>query len=953
VALRQFSGAETDTAGRRNAGRVGDRLVSFAVLLPARPSGAVVVAVSEQLADALSGVYESAVVLSVAGPEGAGPTRGGTLAWDGEHSPMSPGCAGLVVVDSRLVCVDALRPALAPGGTLAVLASRGDYVIYPSAEQPEHVWRWDWPLPARPGMRAQVRRIVGVRLSRLRGAPYLTVSGPPHAALADDVVADLAAGIGSRGRLVGIETASGTTLRLRRPDGDVAVRLSLSGADPHDALGEAVAADVPAVRPLMLPMLASGTTAGRPWVATRWLSPDRGPLLDVWRAARRRRDVATRTAAMLQDVRTGTTQTGWARAWCDATPILPAGHRDRFAEAMAPLDEGVPTGWCHGDLWSANVVLDRHGAAVIDWENAAPNAPQGLDWLLIALLREVSLGRSGTGEACARMIRGTLPVDAPVAGRPFTEWDAPRRGALVVAAYLLHLRNRSLHDMDIEEFDVVAEALDSVSGRGATPAGTEPSPDARAGRAARGAVWLGIGALSVKAAQTALLLVLAALLAPSALGMIAIATMITNVSQVLTDLGTSVALVYVRDDARRAARTSVSVALVMSSLVVAVVWLAAPWIAHTLHTSADAQWVIRGLVCVLPCYGVATASQELVRRDLAFVRRIVPDVAAALTGAAITIYLALQGHGIAGLVAGQIVQGVMTLALAWVVAGGVILPGFRLTDLRRLLSYGSHLTVADLLQLALLNIDYILVARVLGQTELGQYSLAFRLAYLPYLNVAVVISGAAFPYLCRLPRDAVAAALERLVAAAMTLLLPTCAAIALFADQIELLGAKWQPAVAAVRWLALYAALLSVSQFVHVAANSTGRPRITMQLQLLHFLALAAILLLLVRHGVVAVAVGQCLAATIKTGAALTLARRHIPGLSLRRLANDLGPAALGIAVMAVVATSLHRALPTTVVSATGLVFVGALSVAAYLVPVWLLGRAGLIRTARLLATTT
>ena len=38
---------------------------------------------------------------------------------------------------------------------------------------------------------------------------------------------------------------------------------------------------------------------------------------------------------------------------------------------------------------------------------------------------------------------------------------------------------------------------------------------------------------------------------------------------------------------------------------------------------------------------------------------------------------------------------------------------------------------------------------MLGGEALGQYSLAFRLAFMPYLMVVVVMSGAAFPYLCR------------------------------------------------------------------------------------------------------------------------------------------------------------------------------------------------------------
>ena len=107
-----------------------------------------------------------------------------------------------------------------------------------------------------------------------------------------------------------------------------------------------------------------------------------------------------------------------------------------------------------------------------------------------------------------------------------------------------------------------------------------------------------------------------------------------------------------------------------------------------------------------------------------------------------------QGHGVMALVVGQIVQASLTMVLAWVVHPPV-LPGWNLEDARGLLSYGGPYAGANLLELVQLNIDYLIVSRVLGGEALGQYSLAFRLAFMPYLMVVVVMSGAAFPYLCR------------------------------------------------------------------------------------------------------------------------------------------------------------------------------------------------------------
>jgi len=472
-------------------------------------------------------------------------------------------------------------------------------------------------------------------------------------------------------------------------------------------------------------------------------------------------------------------------------------------------------------------------------------------------------------------------------------------------------------------------------------------PDA--GRAARGAIWLGLSAALVKGGQTAVLLVVAALLAPSALGVLALGALVTNVAQEVSDLGASQALVYWRGDPSRAARTALTISAATSVVAAAAIWATAPWIDTALHAGGDGTWVIRGMISVLPCYGIASVSQELLRRDLAFVRRVIPNIVPAIIGGALSIALAESGHGLGGIVAGQIVQGVLTVLITWMV-GRVLVPGWSAPDARALLHYGGPLTLGSLLGLALLNVDYIMVARVLGSTALGEYSLAFRLAYLPYLNIAFVIAGAAFPYLCRLVGADVGRALERVVTATMTLLLPVCAGIALFADQLELLGAKWAPAVPAVRWLALYAALLSLAQLMYTALNSVGRPRATMQLRLLHLILLVIVLAVAVHHGIEAVAVGQVVGGSVAALTALLSARRQVSGLRLDRLARTLLPAAAGVSCMAIAALVAHRALPATVVSVSGLGGIGIAALAAYAVPVLILGRSELTRTARALA---
>ncbi len=469
-----------------------------------------------------------------------------------------------------------------------------------------------------------------------------------------------------------------------------------------------------------------------------------------------------------------------------------------------------------------------------------------------------------------------------------------------------------------------------------------------AGRTARGALWLGTSALIVKALQTVILLVLAALLAPSALGLVAIGSMVMNISTVLSDLGTSNALVYFRGDVKRAARSAVTVAGLLGLAITAVVWLAAPAITHVLHVDDEGIDVIRGLTSVLPCYALATVHLELIRRELQFARRIIPEVVAAIAGASVSIVLAIQGHGVASLVIGQIVQGVLILVVAWLVSS-VVLPGWNLADIRMLVGYGGHMSGSNLAQLALLNVDYLIVSRVLGGTALGEYSVAFRLAYLPYLNIAVVIGGASFPYLCRLRGEKLGLSAERIAGLAITIVLPLCAGIALLAEQLELLGPQWKPAVPVIRWLMVYTIMLSAGQMVQTALNSSGRPRTTLGLRVLHLCALALALVILTRHGIVAVAVGQVLAVALVTVVSGMLASRHIVGFSIGRLLGSLGPAALGVVVMAAIVLALGAGLPVGDVSAVRLIVLGIVGLIAYAGPVWLLDRERIVQTAALL----
>lgn len=467
-----------------------------------------------------------------------------------------------------------------------------------------------------------------------------------------------------------------------------------------------------------------------------------------------------------------------------------------------------------------------------------------------------------------------------------------------------------------------------------TSAAAPPRPSS----AVSGAGWLGVGAVVVKAAQTGVLLLLAAMLAPEAIGVLSIGALVLNVMTAVTDLGTSVALVHWRGDAERAARSALTLGLGLAAVLTIVMWLTAPALADLLNAGDLGVAVIRGMVLCVPCYAAAAVSQELLRRDLRFKRRVVPDIVGALGGAALTVGMAAAGHGAMSLVYGQLLQAAVMLILNWWMRPPVR-PGWRRDDVAGLLSYGGHLAGASLLTLLMLNIDYLVVAHQLGATAVGVYSMAFRLAYMPYLLLGMVIGGAAFAHLCRLRGAEVGRAVTDTAVVLHALVVPLYLGIILLAPQLQLLGEQWSPGVPALRWLACYGLALSALELVLVALRAVARTRDTLLLNALHLVLLTGLIVAWVDRGVTMVAVAQCVAGVLTLLVGLVVLSRRITGLDWAGLGRQLAPVAAGAAAMSAVSLVLLQLLPWARVSVGGLLLVGSCAVAAYVVPVLALDR--------------
>src|SRR5205823_4992568 len=184
----------------------------------------------------------------------------------------------------------------------------------------------------------------------------------------------------------------------------------------------------------------------------------------------------------------------------------------------------------------------------------------------------------------------------------------------------------------------------------------------------------------------------------------------------------------------------------------------------------------------------------LLTRELDFARRFVPDALPTIVGSSVTIVLALTNNGVWSLAIGDAVRAVIDLILCFVVLRRPVFPRWHGEMLRPMWRFAGPSLAAYPLEFGLQNVDYALVGRILGPVALGYYTLAFRIAILPFLTVTFVIAGVAFPAYARLELawERIRSLFRLLTRVTGTLAFLLGGGVVALAPSLVLLGHKWE-----------------------------------------------------------------------------------------------------------------------------------------------------------------
>lgn len=453
--------------------------------------------------------------------------------------------------------------------------------------------------------------------------------------------------------------------------------------------------------------------------------------------------------------------------------------------------------------------------------------------------------------------------------------------------------------------------------------------------------WVALIAYSNRALGLVTTLILAKVLAPEDFGVVAIASILTEVLRVAKDMGFSEALIYQKRDDQTAIDTANFLLISLNLVLFLVAAALSPFVA-AYYQSPILTPVIIIMSSNLVWDAARAVPRALTRKNADFRRLVVPEVVPVTVSSALSIWMALAGFGVWSLVVKTVVHSVLGMFLLRALPEHK--PGFRFNReaARELMQYGRFIVGTTILLVVLYNIDRFFVSHVAGIAALGLFELAMRLVEMPVREFSFIIGGVMFPVFARMDRadGSLGRAVLKTLRYTAFISIPMAIAIAVYGPTLieTIYGDRWLGMIVPLQVLSGYAMFRSLSSIIYDGFKALGRPDVMLRFVVFKLVAIGVL-------GIPALhafgLVGICALILVTYAAVFMWEMATLAGLLELEFWPCLGALAMPALLGAIVIPGLYVAGLAWLgaASVVKVAAIAAVSAAAYLTSVWCFDR--------------
>jgi O-antigen/teichoic acid export membrane protein len=375
---------------------------------------------------------------------------------------------------------------------------------------------------------------------------------------------------------------------------------------------------------------------------------------------------------------------------------------------------------------------------------------------------------------------------------------------------------------------------------------------------AKGVVWSATNFWGKQIISFFIFVALSRLLGPEAFGLVALASVFIAFITIFVEQGLGEAIVQQPDLEPEHLDTAFWTSILVGGLLT-VISMAASGLVAKFFQEMQLQPIVWWLSLSFILAALSSTQKAILRRHLDFkslaLRSMVQAIIAGITG----VSLAFLGFGVWSLVAQTLVSGLTGAIVLWQVSDWRPRLNFSKKHFRELFAFGLNIIGIDILDFFNRRSDDLLIGYFLGPVMLGYYTIAYRLLLVMIQLLTGISTAVAFPAFSRLQRDPekMRRAFYQAIQYTSLIAFPAFFGVSAIAPELvlALFGPKWAPSVPVMQILAMVGILHSVSLFNASVLKANGKPSWQLGLMLATSICNVIGFLLVVRLGIVAVAI--------------------------------------------------------------------------------------------------
>jgi len=447
----------------------------------------------------------------------------------------------------------------------------------------------------------------------------------------------------------------------------------------------------------------------------------------------------------------------------------------------------------------------------------------------------------------------------------------------------------------------------------------------------RGLRLVGLARLLSQCVTWSLTIITVRLLQPRDFGLVATSGLFTVLASMVTEGGLSDILIFRRDLSGRLQGAAVVGGILVSSVIAAVIMLAAPAGAAFFRNPALTA-VLRVAALQLPLSAIAIVPFALLSKEMHYGRVAVIQTSVSVLQGLATLVMAYEGEAYWSLIYGTLFGSSIRACALWFVLEERPPINWRIRELRPILRDSAHMVGQRLIYFFIADFDTFLVSRLSGAVALGPYSLAKTLSHAALDQISGIVNQITLPSFAAKAGDPEAqlGALKAVIATSATVVFP----LFWFAGVIShvafplIFGPRWNALVFPFTAFTFLLPLRTIYALLGSAVIGTGKTSIGFKIMIVWASIMMPVLLIGAMFGPPAVAVAWVVGFPFVFMYAMLSISRHF-GITLREILRPLLLPAICTGVTAAVAElfalSTRSMLPPFVLLVIQIVLVGGL----------------------------